>query len=435
MKEFDKIIGYEAIKKELLQISDVLANNGAYQRLGVSAPRGLLLHGTPGVGKTLMASAVIRASGRRAFTCRKDAPNGDFVKAIKKAFTDAAAAAPSIVFLDDMDKFANGDEDHRDAEEYVTVQACIDAARGKEVFVLATANSLRALPDSLLRAGRFDRVIQVENPRGEDAVKIIEHYIKQKKFVGDMDAVTIARIMDGRSCAELETTINEAGLCAGFARASEITMEHFLRACLHTLHDVPNEVLNTDCFDTDLTDPRDQRTRIIYHEAGHATVAEVLSPGNVTLVSAYSRDGESGGFTSYYRQGEPVSVENEQKHILRALGGLAALEQRFGIMELGASRDLDQAFNSAWDLVTAHCVCGQFLHGKPYGDSETLLAKQEQATAAEVERLYKKAKEILSCNRELFEAIARALSEKGVLTAADIQQISSGCHCVPVSLG
>lgn len=162
-----------------------------------------------------------------------------------------------------MDKFANGDDRHPDAEEYVTVQSCIDEIKGKEVFVLATANSLRALPRSLKRAGRFDRVIEVNNPRGEDAVKIIEHYIKGKKFVGDMDAVTVARIMDGRSCAELETVINEAGLYAGFERSEEITMDHFMRACLHTIHDVPNEVLCESSFDTDLSNGDDPRTRVV----------------------------------------------------------------------------------------------------------------------------------------------------------------------------
>lgn len=406
MNAFEKIIGYEAIKKELAQISDVLANKEAYERLGVSSPRGLLLHGDPGVGKTLMASAVIKASGRKAFTCRKNSPNGDFVKKIKKTFKDAAEAAPSIVLLDDMDKFANGDDRHPDAEEYVTVQSCIDEIKGKEVFVLATANSLRALPRSLKRAGRFDRVIEVNNPRGEDAVKIIEHYIKGKKFVGDMDAVTVARIMDGRSCAELETVINEAGLYAGFERSEEITMDHFMRACLHTIHDVPNEVLCESSFDTDLSNGDDPRTRVVYHEAGHATIAEVLNPGSVTLISAYCRDGESGGFTSYYRGGFSGSAERQQSHILGSLGGMAALEQKFGIIDTGASGDLDQAFRSTWNLVTENCLCGFHLHSNSFDDSGDLKAKQEQMAAAEIERFYRKVKEILSKNRELFEAIA-----------------------------
>lgn len=436
MKAFEKIIGYEAIKKELVQISDVLANKEAYEKLGVSSPRGLLLHGDPGVGKTLMASAVIKASGRKAFICRKNSPNGDFVKKIKKTFKDAAEAAPSIVFLDDMDKFANGDDRHPDAEEYVTVQSCIDEIKGKEVFVLATANSLRALPRSLMRAGRFDRVIEVSNPHGEDAVKIIEHYIKGKKFVGDMDAVTVARIMDGRSCAELETVINEAGLYAGFERSDEITMDHFMRACLHTIHDVPNEVLCESSFETDLSNGDDPRTRVVYHEAGHATIAEVLNPGCVTLISAYSRDGESGGFTSYYRSEFFGSADRQQSHILGSLGGMAALEQKFGVIDTGTSRDLDQAFRSTWNLVTENCLCGFHLHSNDfnYSDSADLQAKQEQATAAEIERFYRKAKEILSKNRELFESIAEELSVKGVLTASDIRRIRESCQCVPVAI-
>ena len=165
MNAFDKIIGYSSLKKELMQISDTLKNRQFYDKLGVSAPRGLLLHGEPGVGKSLMASAIIEDSGRPVFCCRKDEPNGDFVKKIKATFDKAMESAPSIVFLDDMDKFANGDKSHPDAEEYVTVQSCIDEAKGKEVFVLATANDIDCLPDSLCRPGRFDRTIEVEVPR------------------------------------------------------------------------------------------------------------------------------------------------------------------------------------------------------------------------------------------------------------------------------
>ncbi|MBQ3378663.1 MAG: AAA family ATPase [Clostridia bacterium] len=432
MKEFEKIIGYEAIKRELIQISDVLANNEVYKKLGVTSPRGLLLHGDPGVGKTLMSSAVIAESGRKAFICRKDKPNGDFIKAIKKTFTDAKAAAPSIVFLDDMDKFTNGDDRHPDAEEYVTVQSCIDDIKGKEVFVLATANSLRALPRSLLRAGRFDRVIEVNNPRGEDAVKIINHYIKNKKFVGDIDAAVVAKIMDDRSCAELETVINEAGLYAGFERSDAITMEHFMKACLHTVYDVPNEVMNVAAPKTDLSNGKDKRARIVYHEAGHATVAEVLDPGTVTLISAYSSEGQSSGFTSYYRSNARHSTETRYAHICGSLGGIAALEQKYGIVDVGSSNDLDHAFGSVWDLVTENCVCGFSLHSNGFDDSSELRSKQEQAVSSELERWYRKTKEILSVNHDLFESIASELSEKGILTAADIGRIKHSCRVIPV---
>lgn len=182
MNEFDKIIGYKDIKAELIRLCDVLKNNEKYKALGVTPIGGLLLNGDPGVGKTLMANCFIKESGRKAFVCRKNKPDGEFVNGIKNVFTEATENAPSIVFLDDMDKFANEDNYHRNAEEYVTVQSCIDEAKGKDVFVLATTNGTNNLPDSLLRAGRFDTVINVDAPKGEDAVEIVKYYLAQKEI-------------------------------------------------------------------------------------------------------------------------------------------------------------------------------------------------------------------------------------------------------------
>lgn len=435
--KFDQIIGYTAVKKELQQIADTLKNRAAYDKLGVSAPQGLLLHGEPGVGKSLMASAVIEASGRKSFTCRKDQPNGDFVKVIKSTFDKAAANAPSIVFLDDMDKFANGDERHRDAEEYVTVQSCIDESKGKDVFVLATANDTRCLPHSLLRAGRFDRVLEIEAPHGKDALNIIAHYLKSKKTVNDIDVKTIARIMDGRSCAELETVINEAGLYAGYERAESITMDHFMKACLHTVFHVPPTA--DACEDEDdfgsLSDGSKVVSQLVYHEAGHAVVAEVLCPESVTLVSAYSRGGGRGGFTAYYSDGTGAPLYESKAHIVRSLGGIAAAEQKYGVFDAGGKRDLDQAFAAMKDLVVNKCISGLHLHQDEYdGDSEALKREQEYAVSAEVEKHFRKAKEILSLNMEFLDRVAAALAEKRLLSAADIREIKRECVIVPVAL-
>ncbi len=421
MNAFDRVIGYEGLKKELMQVSDGLKNTEAYEKLGVNPPRGLMLYGDPGVGKSLMASCLIEASGRKAFTCRKDKPDGEFVKQIAETFRAAKETAPSIVFLDDMDKFANGDEDNPDAEEYVTVQSCIDECKGSNVFVLATANNIRVLPDSLLRAGRFDRRICVENPRGKDAEKIVAHYIAEKKFVGDVDAAVVAEILHGRSCAELETVINEAGLLAGYERSEVITMDHIMKACLHLVYRVPMETIYS--FDGE----RDEETeelllRTAYHEAGHATVAEVLSPGCVSLVTAYDEDGEPGGFASCGKEVKSGYLQKMESHIMRALGGMAASEQVFGEPDAGSSNDLDQAFNAARDMVSDICICGLHLHMSGY-DSPELKARQEQAAATEVERYFRKAKEILSKNRALLDGIAQGLMKKGFLTACDIAEI------------
>ena len=152
MSKFDMIIGYTGIKRELQQIADTLKNCEAYEKL--------MFHHLEDCFFTESRELVnpwwqvllfiIEASERPVFVCRKDKPNGDFVKEIKAIFDKAVANKPSIVYLDDLDKFANSDEDHRDAEEYVTMQSCIDEVKEKGVFVLATVNNIRCLPRSLV---------------------------------------------------------------------------------------------------------------------------------------------------------------------------------------------------------------------------------------------------------------------------------------------
>lgn len=438
MRKFDTILGYKAIKTELLQIADVLKNGEVYEKLGISAPHGLLLYGDPGVGKSLMASALIEEIGRKTFVCRKDKPNGEFVKVIKKTFEEAAKNAPSVVLLDDMDKFANGDSQHPDAEEYVTVQSCIDESKDKQVFVIATVNNIRNLPPSLRRAGRFDKRIRVDNPCGKDAVEITEHYLKNKKVVKSVDAATIARIMDGRSCAELETIINEAGIYAGYERCEFINMSHVLNACINTIFHCP---IDTDGeqsnFVSVLSDPNSTIAQIIYHEAGHAVVSEVLRPESVSLVYAYDTDNKRGGFVNYYTDRSRPPMYESKSQVLTTLGGIAAVEQRFGIFDLGGESDLFSIYDTVNALIGDKGMAG--LHLVNRGNlwehsSERLRASQEDAVSAEVDALYRKAKEILSLNREFLEKVALRLAEKKILCTSDIQEIKSQCKIVPVAL-
>lgn len=436
MNAFDKIIGYASIKNELRQISDTLKSRESYDKLGVSAPRGLLLYGEPGVGKSLMASAVIEDSGRRVFCCRKDSPNGSFVNKIKETFAKAAKNAPSIVFLDDMDKFANSDEGHPDTEEYVTVQSCIDEAKGKQVFVLATANNIRALPRSLRRAGRFDRMIEVEAPRGQDAVNIIAHYLKSKHFTDKADPKMIARIMDGRSCAELETVINEAGLYAGCERMETITMEHFMKACLRLIFHVSPDV-ETGLKSSDisfLSDPNSAMAQLVYHEAGHAVISEALCPESVTLTFVCNRSGYHEGFTSYWNDESKAPLYWQKSRIISTLGGVAALDQKYGISDTGDKWDIDQAFDMARNLVVNTCINGLYLHQSRFENSQQSLYEQERVVSAEIEKYYRKAKEILSLNQDFFEKAAASLAQRKLLTMADIQKIKGSCKIVSVAI-
>lgn len=429
MSAFDKIFGYSAIKEELRQISDILRCSAPYDKLGVTAPRGLLLYGEPGVGKSMMASAVIEESGRKAFTCRKDSPNGDFVKKIKSIFERAAENAPAIVYLDDMDKFANEDAYHPDAEEYVTVQSCIDEVKDQQVFVLATANDIDCLPESLRRAGRFDRKIKVNVPCGQDAERIIDHFLRSKHFASEIDTGTIARMLDGHSCAELESIINVAGFYAGYERADHITMQHFKRAYARAMFDAP--------FEDDVQEniASDQlHLYAAYHEAGHTVISEVLRPGSVSFVSAYSQKNECEGFTHFYDDHSRIPLYWRISSIIVALGGMAAVEQKFGVRDIGAKRDLEMAFDEVRALVTETCICGFHLYSPEWNASDFLMHEQEQVVASEIERYYQKAKEILALNREFFEKLASAIAEKKLLTAADVQAIKLSCKIVPLSI-
>lgn len=335
-----------------------------------------------------------------------------------------------------MDKLANGDERHRDAEEYVTVQSCIDEIKGKDVFVLATANNLRNLPKSLLRVGRFDRTIEVSAPTGVDAIQIVDHYLKGKHFVANIDAKWISRVLNGRSCAELETVINEAGLYAGYERSEYITMDHFMEACMRTIFDVPAKSFDDadEDWHANLHNGNCASSQLVYHEAGHAVIAEVLIPESVTLVSAHGRKGSSSGFTAIYQDESVEPTKWRKGHIIGSLGGMAAIEQKFGISDSGNQCDLDMAFDSVRKMVADECSCGFSLHSRGFDDSDDLMKRQEQAVATEVEKYYRKAKEIISKNRDFFERLAAELAKKKLLNTADIQGIKAECPITMVAI-
>jgi len=435
MKEFDKVIGYEPIKQQLIQIADVLKNHEIYAALGASSPRGLLLHGEPGVGKTLMAKCLIEASGRSVYTCRKAESNGKFVKTISNTFAEAAENAPSIVFLDDMDKFANDDERHRNSDEYVAVQTGIDEVKGEEVFVLATANDLDNLPHSLLRAGRFDRTIEVEAPRGNDAVKIIERYLQGKNLAEDLDPSLLARILVGRSSAALETVANEAGLLAGYRRDRQVGMNHLIEACLQSVFNVPGDYVN-DSRAVRL-DGMGTESQVIWHEAGHTVVSELLLPGSVALVTA-RRNADAGGTSglTVHDTKSGNNLNDARWDMLISLAGRAAIEIKLGTLDTGTSSDLDHAFRIASGLQRSVCQHGFFLHGAGgFSSSETLEYQRELAAAVIIEDAYRQVKEMLAANIGFLDAIAGALAEKPLLTAPEIAEIRESCqHSVTSAL-
>lgn len=413
-RAFDAVLGYEDVKLELVQLLDRLEDPAKYEALGVPEPHGLLLYGRPGVGKSTIAKCFLEASSRQTFVCRKDKPNGDFVKDIVRIFDEAADAAPSIVLLDDMDKFSNEDEGHRDAEEFVTVQACIDKVKDKQVFVIATANSINKLPESLIRAGRFDCITQIKCPQGTDAELIVAHYLARKPFVEDPDVRCIARLMEDRSCAELETVVNQAGAYAAFEGRQTVQMKDMIKAILRIIFQAP-EKSNADERSLPL---------IACHEAGHALMAELLEPDSVDLVTVLTHDSDAAGVTSLHRDALYFhSKKLMETRVMVLLAGKAATEICYGHVDTGTISDLRRAFDIVHRFVDDYCSFGfdKFVYTREC--SNDVYARRDAQVASELDRYYVQVRQLLIENRAALDKLTAHLLEEKTLLGSQVQHV------------
>lgn len=420
MKAFENVMGYDSLKRELMEIIDIMQNKEVYEALHAKCPSGLLLYGNPGVGKTLIANSFIEASGRPAVVCRKNASEQSFIDSINQAFEDALAKAPSIILLDDMDKFANDDKDHKDSEAYVTIQSCIDMVKGKDVFVVATANNISKLPSSLVRTGRFDRRVEVDTPSDEDSQKIIEHYLAGMGLDDDVDVKMVAAFFRGASCSTLETVVNQAAIIAGSKRADHITMEDLILSYVQIAHTVPKDDLLVPSG-VDLN-ANDESADVFWHEAGHIVMSELFSPGCVTIAMAVRKKDSHHGFSlANFSKFNMNILAKRKADIMISLAGAAAMDITFGRVDLGAQRDVEGSVQTVDEIFDLGGFTGLSLVENPYDrKSESLRERREAAASMIAELYYQEAKELLCQHRAFLEAVAQALAEKVVITAIDI---------------
>lgn len=418
MKNFQAIIGYETEKEELARLCDIMKNRERYLALGVKMPKAILLHGKPGLGKTLMATALIEESGRKCFSCKKDRSNGAFVDKIRETFESAINNQPSIVFLDDMDKFAQDNlSEDSNKEEFVTIQACFDDLIDKDVFVIATANDIFKIPYSLLREGRFGRQLKIDDPCKEDAVKIIAHFLKDKVIAEDVSAEFVANLLDGKSCAFLESVVNEAGIYAGYENQTKINRKHFINAVMRlSTKSLPSVKMSDK-----------ERLSVCYHEAGHA-VAAILLGKKIALITS-KEQGEVGGFCSTYECDEKNhTIEELRTKIIILLSGKASTEIIYNVPDLGVESDIDKACWLTRYYIERLAIKGfSFLYDcSPYHDKQPV--KRIDAITDKVsevlEELYGEALALLKRNQTLLQTIASALFEKDFLVWEDICNIS-----------
>ena len=382
--------------------------------MGVTEPHGLLLHGVPGVGKSTFAKQFLKASGRNTFICRKDRSNGSFVEEIVRIFDSAAEATPSVILLDDLDKFSGGDRRHRDTDEFVTVQTCIDRVKDLPVFVVATANDIERLPDSLVRAGRFDYALKLDCPRGQDAEAITKYYLSQKPFVANMDVHRISRLLEGRSCADLENVVNQAGTYAAFDGRPQVELNDMIKAILQLVFGAP-ESFNQDLRTLPL---------IACHEAGHALVSELLDPDSVNLVTVLNHDANAAGVTSISRDESYFHSKQLMEHrVMVLLAGKAATEICHGVVDLGAGSDLRRAFHIVERFVHSYCSFGfdQCIYTNDTSDG--LRSRRDAQVAAEMERYYVQTKQLLLEHKSQLEVLTARLAEEKTLLGDCVQEI------------
>lgn len=422
MSAFDKIIGYEKEKEELYQLCDMAKNPEKYAALGVKLPRGILLYGVPGVGKTLMATVLLDEmdEGRKRYVLRKDKAIGEFVESISGTFQEAKKNAPSVIFLDDLDKFTS-DGDSRNPEELIAVQSGIDEVKGTDVFVIATANDIREFPRSLRRAGRFDRILEICPPNRKEAVEIVRHYLSSQKVAPDVTAESVARLMDGNTCAALESVLNEAGIYAGYENKPEIGHEHIVRAVLRNIFDADESVNEMSAA---------EKEEIAFHEAGHAVAALAFDAESVGLISVRPSKSDTRGVVQIFKSENYFgSYDRMCERVIALLAGKAAVELKYGRLDVGAVLDIDRASAIVHRFIVNYAASGFALFYHANCDNIESEHQHDEITTernAMLARCYEEAKDILRKNWAFVEKLAAALVERNTLVFEEIAELRKG---------
>lgn len=423
---FKNIIGYNDIKKTLERIIDIINNQEKYKRLGSTIPHGVFLYGPPGLGKTTFAYELLKnIENRKQYIVRKVKSDGFFINYLNDIFKKAKNNQPSIILLDDIDKFAENNNFYN-KEEFVTVQSLIDDIKNDDILVIATANDKYILPHSLLRSGRFDVKIKIDYPKKEEAFKIIKHYLQNKKIENNVNVKKISYILENVSCADLEKVCNQAGLYAGFKNKNKIGMKELLRASLELAYD-------TNIEDDNKEDKYALNTA--YHEAGHAIVGEILEPGSVLFITIAKTSSNTKGITKlhnneYYFE----DIDFMKNRLISLLAGRAATEIIYNKCDVGTNSDLDRAYTLAAKLVDNYCMLdfNSWIRDIDQQSEKVKQSKDDNITKL-MNAYYNKAKEILIKNKNKLDILAHTLKNKKILFQDEIQNIIKNSNNYTIS--
>ena len=440
---FTDVAGNEAAKQDLTEVVDFLKNPKKYEKLGAKIPRGVLLAGEPGTGKTLMARAVAGEANVPFFSISGSEFAEMFVgvgaSRVRDLFGKAKKNAPSIIFIDEIDAVAHkrdarggaGREDEQTLNQILVEMDGFDNETG--VIVMAATNRVDMLDKALLRPGRFDRHVNVTLPERKDRVEILNVHFKNKPLAKDVDIDALAAKTAGSSGADLANIANEAAITAARNNRKEITnqdvTEAFERVAIGP--ERKSKVMNDH-----------ERKITAYHEAGHAIVGHVLPDSDPVHKVTIIPRGRTGGVT-WFLPPEDRSYKNvyELKDVLaRAMGGRVAERMMFGEdgITTGASSDLQHVAELAREMVSEEGM-GAKLRDQVFnteevnffGDRAKIYSeKTSEVIDSEIEALNKeagaRAEAVLKANKKYLDALANALLEKESLEGPEVDEILKG---------
>ena len=440
---FDDVAGEDEAKENLKEIVDYLHDPKKYSDVGASMPKGVLLVGPPGTGKTMLAKAVAGEAGVPFFAMS----GSEFVEMfvgmgaskVRDLFQQAKEKAPCIVFIDEIDaigkkregQLGGNDEREQTLNQLLTEMDGFDSNNG--VIILAATNRPESLDPALTRPGRFDRRVPVELPDLAGREAILKVHAKKIKAAADVDFHTIARMAVGTSGAELANIINEAALRAvrnGRTVVEQADLEESIEVVIAGYQ--KKNAIMTDA----------EKHVVAYHEIGHALVAALqVDSAPVQKITIIPRTSGALGYTMQVEQNDKVLMTREEleNKIATLTGGRAAEELVFGQITTGASNDIEQATKIAramitrygmteeFDMVAMETVTNQYLGGDTQLACSTETQKEIDRKVVETVRTqHEKARRLLSEHRDKLDALAAYLYEKETITGSEFMAILKG---------
>ena len=450
---FTDVAGADEAKEDLKEVVEFLKEPEKFIRLGARVPKGVLMVGPPGTGKTLMARAVAGEAGVPFFSIS----GSEFVEMfvgvgasrVRDLFERAKAEAPAIIFVDEIDAVGRhrgaglgGGHDEREQTLNQILVEMDGFDNDTNIIIIAATNRPDILDPALLRPGRFDRKVIMDNPDVKGRQDILKVHSRGKPLAGDVDVEAIAKITAGFSGADLENLVNEAAILAARRNKKSIGMSEMQEAMERVVMgpERRSRVISAE-----------EKQKVAYHEAGHALLFHLLENTNpVHKITIVSR-GRAGGYVMPLPSGDSMLVTRDkfEDDIAAAMGGRAAEEIVFNQFTTGASNDLQQATRMARAMVTQFGMSdalgpraygsgqGAVFLGREISEQRDYSEHYAEQIDDEVKRIlqtaYQRAKNILAEQRDKMDQLVEVLIERETLTAEEFVELIDGSSVAPAT--